>query len=109
MTNNRNIKIKQNIDDSILDEDFNIQELLHTIKSLINTAPGQDNITNEIIKHLSKSFLQILLDFYDYSWKKEKLPDQWKLSTVIPIYNIGKINMILNPIDQFPLHPICEK
>ena len=90
MTNNRNIKVKQNIDDSILDEDFNFQELLHTINSLKNTAPGQDNITNEIIKHFSKSFLQILLDFYNNSWKQGKLPDQWKLSTVIPIYKIGK-------------------
>ena len=43
--------MKQNTDYSILDEDFNIQELLYTLKSLKNTAPGQDNISNEIIKH----------------------------------------------------------
>ena len=35
--------MKQNTDYSILDEDFNIQELLYTLKSLKNTAPGQDN------------------------------------------------------------------
>ena len=50
--NNKSITMKQNSVDSILDEDFNFQELKQTVKSLKNTAPGQDNITNEIIKHL---------------------------------------------------------
>ena len=77
--------MKQNTENSILDEDFNIQELLHTVKSLKNTAPGHDNITNEIIKHLSVSSLMVLLDFYDFSWNQGKLPDDWKLCTIIPI------------------------
>ena len=90
LTDNKNIKMKQNSSDSILDEDFNFQEFINTIKSLKNTAPGQDNITNEIIKHLSKSSLMVLLDFYNFSWKHGMVPDQWKLSTVIPIYKKGK-------------------
>ena len=34
ITKNKNIKMKQNTDYGILDEDFNIQELLYTLKSL---------------------------------------------------------------------------
>ena len=49
LTNSKNIKMKQNTNDGILDEGFNFLELLNAIKSLKNTAPGQDNITNEII------------------------------------------------------------
>ena len=71
--------------DSILDEDFNFQELKQTVKSLKNTAPGQDNITNEIIKHLPESYLMVLLDFYNFSWNQGTLPDQWKLSIIIPV------------------------
>ena len=44
--NNKNINMKQSKDDSILNEDFNIQELTYTVRNLKNTAPGQDNITN---------------------------------------------------------------
>ena len=90
LKNHQNIKRKQNIENNVLDEDFNIQELTHTIKSLKNTAPGHDNITNEIIKHLSVSSLMVLLAFYNFSWKQGKLPDQWKLSTIIPIHKKDK-------------------
>ena len=31
--------MKQNTENSILEEDFNIQELLYTVKSLKNTVP----------------------------------------------------------------------
>ena len=65
--NNKSITMKQNSVDSILDEDFNFQALKQTVKSLKNTAPGQDNITNEIIKHLPESYLMVLLDFYNFS------------------------------------------
>ena len=82
--------MKQNKDDSILNEDFNIQELTYTVRSLKNTAPGQDNITNVIIKHLPESYLMVLLEFYNFSWNQGILPDQWKLSTIIPIHKKDK-------------------
>ena len=91
ITKNKNIKMKQNTDYSILDEDFNIQELLYTLKSLKNTAPGQDNISNEIMKHFSESSLMVLLDFYNFSWKHGVVPDHWKLATVMPIYKKDKV------------------
>ena len=88
--NNKSITMKQNSVDSILDEDFNFQELKQTVKSLKNTASGQDNITNEIIKHLPDSYLIVLLDFYNFSWNQGTLPDQWKLSTFIPVHKKDK-------------------
>ena len=88
--NNKSITMKQNSVDSILDEDFNFQELKQTVKSLKNTASGQDNITNEIIKHLPDSYLIVLLDFYNFSWNQGTLPDQWKLSTIIPVHKKDK-------------------
>ena len=90
LADNKNIKVKQVSEDNILDENFNIQELLYIIKSLKNTAPGHDNISNEIIKHLSRSSLMVLLNFYNFSWNQGILPDQWKLSTIIPVYKKDK-------------------
>ena len=68
--------MKQNSGESILEEDFNIQELKLVVKSLKNTAPGKDNITNEIVRHFSESSLMILLNFYIFSWKLGILPDR---------------------------------
>ena len=53
---NKNINIKQNSGESILEEDFNIQELKLIVKSLKNSAPGKDNITN--IKNYFKKLLK---------------------------------------------------
>ena len=44
---NKSINMKQNSGESILEEDFNIQELKLIVKALKNSAPGKDNITNE--------------------------------------------------------------
>ena len=44
---NKSINMKQNSGESILEEDFNIQELKLIVKDLKNSAPGKDNITNE--------------------------------------------------------------
>ena len=45
---------------------FDVQELMHTGISLRNTAPGQDNITNEMIqKNFSKT---LLFSFYKFSF-----------------------------------------
>ena len=55
----------------MLHENFNIQELLHKINFLQSTAPGQDNITNEIIKHLSESSPMVLLDFLTFHRNKK--------------------------------------
>ena len=59
-------------------------------KIIKNTAPGQDNITNEVIKHLPDSYLLVLLHFYNFSYNQGKLPDQLKLSTIIPIHKKDK-------------------
>ena len=32
----------------------------------------------------------VLLDFYNFSWNQGKLPDDWKLATIIPIHKKDK-------------------
>ena len=32
----------------------------------------------------------VLLEFYNFSWNRGILPDQWKLSTIIPIHKKDK-------------------
>ena len=44
--------MKQNSVDSILDEDFNFQELKQTVKSLINTSPGQEHVNLILQKYI---------------------------------------------------------
>ena len=98
---NINILNKQPIQNDILDENFNIYELLHVLQSTKNSAPGKDNVTYEILKHFSMNSLQHVLTFYNYIWCHGQIPDQWKLSTVIPILKQGK-----NKHDTLSYRPI---
>ena len=38
----------------------------------------------------------VLLDFYNFSWNQGIFPDQWKLSTVIPVYKKDKDKNIIS-------------
>ena len=65
--------------------DFTLDELTSCISDLGNTAPGPDDIHNQIIKHLPSETLALLLDIYNDMWRSHSFPESWRLATVIPI------------------------
>ena len=71
--------------------EFTIQELNHAIGKLKNKkAPGKDNITNEMVKQLSKHAKECLLSIFNQSWNTGTFPHNWKEATIIPIPKKGK-------------------
>ena len=64
---------------------FTLHELVTAISDLSNTAPGPDNIHNEILKHLPNQTLLLLLDIYNHYWETHTFPDCWRHATIIPI------------------------
>ena len=55
-----------------------------------NTAPGPDNISYEILRHLPQESLTVLLNVFNKVWTTQSFPDSWRLATVIPIPKPGK-------------------
>ena len=69
---------------------FSLFELKQALNACSNSAPGEDQITYEIIKQLPINALEKLLELYNQSWKDSKMPDSWNEAIVIPILKLGK-------------------
>lgn len=70
-----------------LNQDFELHELITAIKSAnLHSAPGDDKISYELLKHLPKSALSKILVFYNDTWNCGKLIPDWKTATIIPIH-----------------------
>ena len=54
------------------------------------SAPGPDQISYEILKHLPGQSLGVLLNISNKIWTTQAFPDSWSLATVIPIPKPGK-------------------
>jgi len=78
-------------DMTAINGDFELNELIAAIKSTkAHSAPGEDNMTYELLKHLPKSALKKLLLFFNDLWKNEKIIPAWKTAIVLPFYKPGK-------------------
>ena len=52
-------------------------------------SPGIDQIPAELIKAGGRTNLSEIHKLINSIWNKEKLPEQWKESIIVPIYKKG--------------------
>ena len=60
-------------------------ELFKAISNSKNSSPGQDAITNNMIRHCSPYYLQELHQLFNQSFLVGSVPRGWKSGTIIPI------------------------
>ncbi|KAI5739350.1 hypothetical protein M8J77_018157 [Diaphorina citri] len=62
-------------------------EVYEGLKAMKNgKATGPDNIPVEVWKSLGADGLDLLLPLFNQIFKEEKMPDDWRESTILPIY-----------------------
>ena len=66
-------------------DDINMEELEHALKTCKKTAPGEDLISFEMIKHLGKLTKNYILKYFNKLWKEKKFPEAWRHALVLPI------------------------
>lgn len=87
----KNILPQYNEETSYLNQPLNLFELTRAIKQTKkSSAPGEDNIPYEIIKHLPNTCLNTILELYNIIWQTQSLPKAWKTSLIIPIPKSGE-------------------
>ena len=69
---------------------FTIRELREALSSCESTAPGADNITYNMIKHIPDHAKQYLLKILNRIWETGIIPPSWKIAIVIPIKKPNK-------------------
>ena len=78
---------------------FSLKELKEALSNTESTAPGEDNIAYEMIKHLNEEGKIFLLKIINKIWETGVLPKDWKVSLIIPIKKLIKMLMKLLVID----------
>jgi hypothetical protein len=57
-------------------------KIIHQLKD--NKAPGNDNITSELIKVAGPVLWKQIHELITNIWEKEKIPDDWKIGIIYP-------------------------
>ena len=63
---------------------FTLKELTVALSSTEASAPGEDNILNEMLKHLPEEAKKFFLKIINKIWETGVLPKTWKVSIIIP-------------------------
>ena len=69
---------------------FTIRELCDALKKSHDLATGPDEIQCQLLKHLPRDSLMVLLDIFNQILASGEIPECWKEVTVIPIPKPGK-------------------
>ena len=79
------------------DIDFNAADVLKFLKNLDpNKAPGPDEIHGKVLKNCAESLALPLQILYRTSYYTCKIPKDWKLAHVVPVYKKGSKNSVEN-------------
>jgi len=89
--NPKRIEDNCNIEIELMNETFNLNELKQAVRSAKNDkSPGDDRIPYELLKHLHKNALNILLQFYNEIWANGNLPSDWNHAIILPLLKPNK-------------------
>ena len=69
---------------------FTLRELSDALSSTKTSAPGEDNILYEMLKHLPDDAKNFLLKIINKIWETGILPKSWKIAIVIPVKKPNK-------------------
>lgn len=103
--------VKTSINKTLLDENPKKFTAADKIKELIlktrNSAPGTDQISNQLLKNLDSEFIFQLVNLFNNIWNTQKQPKTWKVIKVIGIPKPGKDHTDIKnyrPISMLPAH-----
>jgi ribonuclease HI len=74
-----------------LTDSFNLCELRQAIQQTkMQSTPGEDRISYEMLKHIPKQSTAVLLSLYNKVWQCGVFPEAWKHSVIKPVLKFSK-------------------
>lgn len=83
-----------------MDRDITVEEIRAALHRLRNTTPGEDRITNAVLRNLDDNSLRDLADIFNTHWQSGTLPAEWTHGRVILI---PKPNKPVTPENMRPI------
>lgn len=72
------------------EEQIEIEEVIEAIKLIKKgKSAGHDKITPEMAKSLGKNGIEVLTTIYNKCWEEGKVPEDWKIGIILPIFKKG--------------------
>jgi hypothetical protein len=66
------------------------EKMIEVISNMKNgKAPGIDNITVELIKNCGPELLQRVFELLLQIWDEERMPEEWEIGIICPIFKKG--------------------
>ena len=59
-------------------------------------AAGHDNITAEMLQNMGENGLEMLTELFNKIWEEERIPKDWEVGIVIPLFKKGNISNCSN-------------
>ena len=69
---------------------FSLREFREALSSTESTAPGEDSINYEMLKHLPDHAKKYLLKIVNKIWETGILPKDWSISIIVPVKKPNK-------------------
>ena len=63
---------------------FSLDELNHALRDVVHTAPGEDQVSYTLLKHLPNETLDYILKLYNRIWTTHRFPVDWLIAIVLP-------------------------
>ena len=76
--------------EQIQEDEIDVEEVQEAVKTLKRgKAAGYDRITPEMMQSLGDRGMKVLTELFNRIWKKEKIPEDWEVGVVIPLFKKG--------------------
>jgi hypothetical protein len=77
-------------EDEVEVEEVAVEDVKKAIRNLKNNkAAGTDGIHPELIKYGADKLLNRMYELVIHMWEKERIPEEWKETIIVPIHNRG--------------------
>lgn len=76
--------------DLMYNSPITLREVKGVLKQCKKTAPGQDQITCEMIRNSNANSLVYLKDIYNQIWSNNSYPSQWHCAIILPFAKPNK-------------------
>ena len=78
-------------------QEITMDEVVQAIKRLkIGRAPGDDNITAEMLKYMGNKATNVFRDLLNEIVAKKSIPSDWNIGIILPIYKKGDSKLCTN-------------
>lgn len=67
-----------------------MRELRNALDKCKNSAPGKDEIRYRMLRHLSETGIQKVLNLFNKVWEEGTIPAGWKGAVIVPFRKPGK-------------------